>query len=266
MWKRAFAKRSMMLVAFGLSLSLARAEDRAEKILRASQDCVAARSVEIRQTVEQTARLLVEGKESGAAQTTKQTSVIEIDAGKKLVRMTTKDQNGKDLIVLRKGKRIAMKVGSDPWRAPKGAEARLGDQLANPFACPLPKPGEENSPKWTVVGSERLDEKETTVIETVGDSANRYAQERMREGIASVFPDAAARPTIEVLAYKSRHWIGKKDDRRLRVEQTSHQKMTMPGGAKIVIDSSAKTIAVYSRYDKVEIQVPDEARPILDPN
>jgi hypothetical protein len=222
--------------------------------------------VEIEQTVEQNARLFVDGKASGAAQTTKQTSVIEIDAGKKLVRMTTKDAGGKDVIVVRKGKRIAMKVGSDPWTTPQGPYARMGDQLANPFACPLPEPGDERSPRWKVVGPERLDGKETTVIGTVGDTAKSYALERMREGIASIFPDAAARPTIEVLAYKARHWIGKKDDRRLRVEQTSHQKMTMPGGAKVVIDMSAKTTAVYRRYDQVEIQVPEEARRILDPN
>jgi hypothetical protein len=249
-----------LLVAFGPS-SPAKVEDRAELILRASHDCVAAHSVEIEQTVEQTARLLVDGKPSGAAQTTKQTSVIEIDAGKKLVRMTTKDAGGKELIVLRKGKRIAMKAGSGPWTAPKGPEARLGDQLANPFACPLPRAGDENSPKWKIAGSERLDGKETTAIETVGDTANKYALERMREGIAAIFPDADARPTIEVLAYKARHWIGEKDDRRLRVEQTSHQKMTMPGGAKAVIDMSGKTIAVYRRYDQVEIRVPEEAQP-----
>jgi hypothetical protein len=266
MWKRAFAKRAMVLVAIGLSLSLARAEDSAEQILKASQDCVADRSVEIQQTVEQTARLLVDGKPLDAAQTTKQTSVIEIDADTKLVRMTTKDQSGKELVVIRKGKSVAMKIGSGPWTAPKGQYARIGDQLANPFACPLPKPGEEHSPKWTVVGPERLDGQETTVIETVGDTANKYAQERMREGIASVFPDAAARPAIEVLAYKSRHWIGKKYDRRLRVEQTSHQKMTMPGAGKAVIDISAKTIAVYRRYDKVAIPVPEEACRILDPS
>jgi hypothetical protein len=91
-------------------------------------------------------------------------------------------------------------------------------------------------------------------------------QERMREGIVSVSADPKARPTIEVLAYKARHWIGKSDQRRLRVEQTSHTKMTMPGADKIVIDVSAKTTTVYRRYDKVEIHVPDEARGILDPS
>jgi hypothetical protein len=266
MCKWVSASLALALVASGLPLSRASAEDRAEQILRASQDCVAARSVEIRQTVEQTTRVLVDGKPVGAEQTTKQTSVFEIDADKKLVRMTTKDSNGKDAVVLRQGKRVAMKIGAGPWTAPTGMYARIGDQLGNPFACPLPKAGDKHSPAWRVVGAERLDGTEATVIETVGDTANQYALGRMREGLASVFPDAAARPSLEVLAYRSRHWIGARDNRRLRVEQTSREKMTMPGGGKIVLDASTKSTAVYSRYGQVEIQLPEEARPILAPD
>jgi hypothetical protein len=268
MWKTAFAKLVMALAVvrtvLGVSASLACAEDNAEQILRISHNYVAAHSVEIQQTAEQAAFVLVEGKPQEASQTTKQISVIEIDVGNNLVRLTTRDQ-GKEIVVMRKGKNIAIKIGSGPWTRPQGPYARIGDQLANPFACPLPK-DEKHSPKWKIVGCEQLDGKEATVIETIGDTANKYAQERMREGIESCFSDAGARPTIEVSAYKSRHWIGKNDYCRLRVEQTSHQKMTMPGGGKTVIDISAKTTAVYSRYDKTEIQVPEEARSILDSN
>jgi hypothetical protein len=245
--------------------SVREAEDKAEQILRASHDYVAAHSVGIEQTVEQTARVLVDGKPLGAEQATKQTSSIEIDADKGLVRMTMKDQCGKDVVVIRKGALIAIKIGSDPWTAPKGPYARIGDQLANPLACPLPKPGLATSPEWTIVGNERSDGEEMTVIKTVGDSANKYAEERMCEGIASIFPDASARPTIEVVTYESRHWIGKADRRRLRVEQTSHHKMTMPGDPKTVIDVVGKTTAIYRRYDRIEIAVPDEARSILYP-
>jgi len=243
--------------------SVPEAEHKAEQILRASHDYVAARSVEIQQTVEQTARVLVDGKPVGSEQVTKQTSRIEIDADKGVVRMTMKDQSGEDVVVIRKGDRIAMKIGSGPWTAPKGPYARMGDQLANPFACPLPKPGQEHSPRWTIVGDERQGGQEMTVIKTVGDTANKYAQERMRDGIASIFSDASARPTIEVVTYESRHWIGKTDDRRQRVEQTSHHKMTMPGAAKTVIDVVAKTTAIYRRYNDIDIDVPEEARRIL---
>jgi hypothetical protein len=245
--------------------SVPAAEDKAAQILRVSHDYVAAHSVEIQQTVEQTARVLVDGKPLGSTQATKQTSIIEIDADKGLVRMTMKDQSGKDLVVIRKGDHIAIKIGSDPWTAPKGPYARIGDQLANPFVCPLPMPGMEHSPKWTIVGNERLDGQEMTVIKTVGDTANKYAQERIRDGIASIFPDASARPTIEVVTYESRHWIGKADDRRHRVEQTSHQKMTMPGVAKAVIDVVGKTTAIYRRYNRIDIDVPEETRRILYP-
>jgi len=245
--------------------SVPKAEDKAEQILRASHDYVAARSVEIQQTVEQTARVLVDGKPLGSAQATEQSSSIEIDAAKGLVRMTTKDQSGKDLVVIRNGDHIAIKIGLDPWTAPKGPYARIGDQLANPFVCPLPKPGLEHSPRWTIVGDEPLDGQEMTVIKTVGDTANKYAQERMRDGLAKIFPDASARPTIEVVTYESRHWIGKADDRRHRVEQTSHHKMTMPGVAKTVIDVVGKTTAIYRRYNRIDIDVPEEARRILYP-
>jgi hypothetical protein len=215
--------------------------------------------------VEQTARVLVDGKPLGSELATKQNSRIEIDANKGLVRMIMKDQTGKDLVVIRNADRIAMKIGSDPWTAPKGLYARIGDQLANPFVCPLPKPGLEHSPRWTIVGDERLDGQEMTVIKTVGDTANKYAHERMRDGIASIFPDSSGRPTIEVVTYESRHWVGTADNRRQRVEQTSHHKMTMPGVAKTVIDVVGTTTAIYRRYNKIDIDVPEEARRILHP-
>src|SRR5678816_1096571 len=58
------------------------AEDKAEQILSASHDYVATHSVEIQQTVEQTASVLVDGQPLGPSQATKQTSSIEIDADK----------------------------------------------------------------------------------------------------------------------------------------------------------------------------------------
>jgi hypothetical protein len=253
----------MMLAVFGAYVADARAQEVAEKILSASNDFVSSRSFEREETVEQKSRLLMADKTPLDLPSSKQTSVIEVDAANLLVRLTTKDQ-GKDLLVIRKGNSVAMKLGSGSWTKPQGPYARLGDQLANPFACPLPKRGGKQSPKWRIVGREVLNGQETTVIETVRDTANRYAEERMREGIVSMFPDADTRPAIEVLDYKSRHWIGK-DNRRLRVEQTSHTKMTMPGTPKMVIDGTAKTTSVYNRYDKVEIQMPEEARSILEP-
>jgi hypothetical protein len=162
MWKRAFAKPTLVLAFFMSPLALASTDNDAAQILEASQVCVAAHSVELQQTIEQTARLLADGKPPVDVPTKKQTSVIEIDAGKKLIRMTTKEQ-GEELVVIRRGNRIAMKIGSGPWTKPQGPYARMGEQLANPFACPLPKPQDQHSPKWTIVGNERLDGRETTV-------------------------------------------------------------------------------------------------------
>src|SRR5262249_44483061 len=153
--------------------------------------------LEIEQTVEQAATVLANGKPVGSPQTTKQTSTIEVDVAKMLIRMTTKDPNGKDLVVIRKGDRIAMKVGSGAWTIPTGQYAQMADQLGNPFACPLPKSGEAHSPRWTLVGHEQFDNQEATVIETVGNTANGYAEERMRDGLASIFRDPTSRPSIE---------------------------------------------------------------------
>ncbi|HLJ95156.1 MAG TPA: hypothetical protein VKU02_18410 [Gemmataceae bacterium] len=264
MQKRALASAIALLMVFGLSGALARAEDQADQILRASHDYVSSHSVEIQQTIEQTMHLVTDGKPAGSPQTTKQTSVLEIDAGKGIMRLTTRGQDGKDLVVIRKGDRVAMKIGSGPWTVPTGPYAQMREQMANPFACPLPKSTEKDSPRWKIVGQESFDGQETTVLETVGDTANAYALQRMREGIASMFTDPKVRPTIEVLAYKSRHWIGKDSQRRLRVEQTSHQKLTMPAAGQAVIDSTSKTTALYRRYDRIVIDVPEEARRILE--
>ncbi len=263
MWKKAVARLAMVLAPFGVYAATARAEDDAETVLRASQDYVAAHSFELQEIAEQKGRLLVPGKPAQDTPSTKRTSMIEVDVVNQLVQMITKDK-GQDVILLRKGKGVAMKLGSNAWEKPQGPFARMGDQMANPFACPLPKSGEKQSPRWRIVGRELLKGEEATVIETIGDTANRYAEERMREGIVAMFPDPDVRPSVEVSEYKSRHWIGK-DHRRLRVEQTSRTKMTMPGTPKTVIDLSAKTTAIYSRYDKVEIRLPDEARSILEP-
>jgi hypothetical protein len=261
MWKTAVTKPVLVLAVFGAYGMAAWADEDAEKIINASHECVSGRSFERRDTAEQKARLLIPGKPPMEVPSTKQTSIFEVDTANKLVRMTVKDK-GKDVVVIRQGKKSAMKIDTDPWSKPQGPYARMDDQLANPFACPLPKKGDKDSPKWRIVGREVLDGEETTVIETVGDTANKFAAERMREGLVAMFPEADKRPSIEVLDYKSRHWIGK-DNRRLRVEQTSHSKMTMPGTSPVVIDLAVKTITVYSRYDKVQIQVPNEAQAIL---
>jgi hypothetical protein len=252
----------IVLVLAGLSLAPATAEDSPEEIIKTAHACVAGHSVELRQTVEQTSRLLFPGQPPVEIPTTKQTSVIEIDTANRLIRMTTKD-GGKEVVVIRKEKDLAMKTGAGPWTKPTGPYARMAAQLANPFACPLPTAGDRQSPKWRIVDHELLDGRKTTVIETIGNTANKFALERMREGLVAAFPDRAARPTIEVLSYKSRHWIGKDDQHPLRVEQTSHEKMTMPGADKIIIDMTMKTTTVYRRYDHVQIKVPEEARRIL---
>jgi hypothetical protein len=89
-------------------LSPGRADVRAEQIQKATHDCVAVRSVEIQKAVEQITEVKIDGKPMSATQTPRQTSVIEIDTGSKLVRIATRDQMGTELVAPRKGKRPAM--------------------------------------------------------------------------------------------------------------------------------------------------------------
>ena len=65
MGKDRFVNLCASLAALVLCGSPARAEEKAEQILKASHDYVAGRSVEIEQTVEQTSALLMDGKPAG---------------------------------------------------------------------------------------------------------------------------------------------------------------------------------------------------------
>jgi hypothetical protein len=89
----------------------------------------------------------------------------------------------------------------------------------------------------------------------------------MTKGIAKVFSDnPAQRPTVKVLEYRAKHWISKSDYRHLQAIQISKVRMTMvlPDGKQQLIESSSKAISKYG-FEKVTIDVPEEARKILSP-
>ena len=238
----------------------------ADRWIRESHEAILKQpSFEITQTVEQKAAPIIEGKPTTTVQTSRQVTHIEVDMTHGLTRLTTREPTGRDVAVLRRGNNVALKLGKEPWQPPSGPYAKIGAQLANPFACPLPKPG-ANSPHWVTAGIERNKNEAILIVCTEGNSAVAYAEERIKEGITSAFPDEASRPKVEVLSYTSRHWIRKQDKRRLKAVQEAHQIMTMtrPDGSAIVIDITATTTAAYSRFGQVNIVVPPEARRILD--
>jgi hypothetical protein len=231
-----------------------------ELVLKSHQFVADASSFEIIQTEVDTMKPLVNGKPADAGMSTTNTSVIRVLNGKPMtVELTTQEPSGRELRVLRRGDHVVMKLGSEPWQIPTGEYAKLKEQMAQPFACPLPHGG-SNSPRWKVSGTGVEQGEECNIVETVGDSVLDYVRGRINTGFADMFPDPATRPTISVQSYKSRHWIQRSLGKRLRVEQSGHMRMSMrqPGGS-IDMAMETATSAVYQNYGKVDIKIPAEA-------
>jgi hypothetical protein len=190
---------------------------------------------------------------------------IEIDRAKLLARQTTTVQ-GKSLVMLKHGKKAAMKLGAGPWELPTGPFENMAKDMGNLFVCEAEAPEtENNAPKWKLTGTELLGGREALVIETEGDTAVPLAQERMAKGIAKAFsgnPDQ--RPIMKVLKYSSKHWIGKSDYQHLQGMQLSKVQMTivLPNGNRQLIEQTNKATSRYS-YEKVAIEIPEEAQRIL---
>ncbi len=190
---------------------------------------------------------------------------IEIDMSKHLARQTATIQ-GKELIMLKQGEKAAMKLGNGPWEIPTGPFENMAKDMGNLFVCEIETPEtKENAPAWKLAGVELLGGHEAFVIETEGNTAVPLAQERMAKGIAKEFSgNPAQRPTIRVLEYSSKHWISQSDYRRLQAVQISKVQMTivLPDGKQQLIENSSKVTSKYS-YDKVMIEVPEDAQKIL---
>ena len=236
-----------------------------ELISRSHQAIAALPSFQIKQTMEQDTTLLQNGKPTGQPIHSAQVTILDIDMSNGLVQMVTTQPNGSEMRVLRRADRAVIKLGDAPWQEPTGPFARIKEQLANPFACPLPMKT-PSSPKWEVVKQEMLHGEEVVVVRTVGDSAVGYASQRIQEGLQTAIEDPAKRPKIQVLSYTATHWIRKKDNRRLKVVQESHQAVTLPqeSGEPLKMKVLTVTTAEYSRFGSVKIEVPAEAAAILN--
>src|SRR5690348_15946245 len=86
-----------------------------DRMIETSHAVVAALpSFQIKQTMDQRAVLVVNGKPMGSENGSKQTSTIEVDTVHGLARMTAKNPDGWDLVAIRSGRNIALKLGSQP--------------------------------------------------------------------------------------------------------------------------------------------------------
>jgi hypothetical protein len=193
--------------------------------------------------------------------------IIEIDLLNRLARQTATIQ-GKGLIMLKQGEKAAMKLGAGSWETPTGPFENMAKDMGNLFVCEVETPeSPDNAPNWKLIGIELMGGHEAFVIETEGNTAVPLAQERMANGIAKVFSgNPAQRPTVKVLEYSSKHWIGKSDHRRLQAIQLSKVQMTivLPDGRKQLVEQTSKATSMYN-FEDVKIEIPEEAQKVLGP-
>ncbi len=245
--------------------SPAPARDAGALVLQSHAFVTGAPSFEIEQTKIEKMTPYVAGKAVAPARERTESLIMRVVNGNPmLVELVTKDASGLPLRVIRRGEGIAMKLGDQPWQVPSGAYAQLKDQLAAPYACPLPGRGSD-SPQWRFASPAQEQGQSCDVIETVGDSAIGYVTGVMNKTMASVTADPAMRPVVHVRSYVSRHWIARSDARRLRVEQTGRIQMTMrqPAGQTVDVDLETTGTTLYRRYGEVTIDVPAEAAQLL---
>jgi hypothetical protein len=191
---------------------------------------------------------------------------IEIDWENDLVRLLGQ-QNGQEVVMIKHGKKTAMKLGSAPWQFPYGSYETMAKDLGNLFVCEREVPESKgNAPQWRIVGTESINGIEAIVIESEGNSAVAIAEARMNKGFKQYSPAAGLMkpPSAKVLAYSSKMWIAKSNYLPLQTIQTPKYQMSMPlrDGKEQTIEISGKNTSKYS-YAKVTINVPEEAKKIL---
>ena len=241
------------------------AGDSPRALLDKACDYVAsAPAIRRKDTIEQT-DVVITGQRRMEQEPQTNVATIEIDMPKHLARYTAMFQ-GEKLIMLKQGGKTAMKLGAGPWKTPAGPFGNLAKNLGNLFVCEIETPEtKKNAPDWELTGTELLGGDEVLVIETQGNTAVPLAQERMAMGIAKAFAaNPTQQPTVKVLEYSSKHWIGKTDYRYLRTVQKSKTLLTInfPDGSQQLIESSLKTTSEYG-YNKVIIEIPEDARKVL---
>ena len=254
------------VTAWLLSLSIpALGEQSARELLDRARDSLASASAIRRVDTTEQSGVVIVGPRRMEQKPQTNTVTIEIDASKHLARQTGKIQ-GQEFIILKQGEKAAMQLGNGRWEIPTGPFENIAKDMGNLFVCEIETPEtKKNAPTWKLAGTEMLCGIEAFVIETEGNTAVPLAQERVMKGMAKGYAgNPGQRPTVKVLEYSARHWINKSDYRPLQAVQVSKVEVTMvlPDGNRQLIESSSKVTSRYS-YDKVIIEVPEDARKVL---
>ena len=238
--------------------------DAGDLILKSHTHMGSAPSFEIEQTKVDHITRLPAGQPAGPAATQSQTTIIRVVNGTPMVVELTTTEAGRPLRAIRRGDQLVIQIGSGPWQLPSGPYAQMKDQLATPYACPLPGRGKD-SPQWQMAGTAREQGAECDIVETVGDSAVAYVTGIMNKSMAAAVSAGTPQPSMHVLSYQVRQWLARPNSRKLRAEQNAHMQVTMnpPAGAPMQVDIAMTTTSVYRHYGEVTIEIPVEAEQLL---
>ena len=257
--------RSAITVCVVLFSIPAQAEYSARELLDKTRDKAATEPMLKRIDTTEQSTVVIAGQERIQQPTQTNVLQIEIDMTKHLARNTSTYQ-GKEFIMLKQGEKAAMKLGTGPWEIPTGPFENTAKEMGNLFVCEIEVPETNGTAvTWKLAGTEVFDGNEAFVIESEGNTAAAIAQERMARGIAKAFSGRPGQaPTVKVLEYSSKHWIGKSDYRHLQAVQTSKYQVTfvLPDGNSQLMETSSKATSKYS-YEKFNIEIPEDARKIL---
>jgi hypothetical protein len=236
----------------------ARADEPAEKLAEGAWDGIAGKAVQIEQRGEMSARELIESDAEKPSMPLPMPSTMTwSDPALDLTRIVTSGPTG-EIDLIRRGKAVAMKIGSGPWGQPSGVYAQVSGSLANPGVCPVRSP--DTRREWRFVGAESVDGHDATVLESVGDWPLQAAKTT-----ATAVPEAmrqALGGELELVSYSIRMWVSKEDGHLLQQEKTIVQHLSRPDGLKM--EMSQHILQIFRGVGSgVEIEVPPEAEKVL---
>ena len=264
-----------LAIAAGLSLGVAAnqahaaeaapARDAGLRILQAQSYLSDAVSFEMEQTTVEKMTPFVAGRAIAPSRERTESLVMRVVNGSPMfTEFVTTDPTGLPLRAIRRGEGMVIKLGDQPWQLPTEKYAQFKEQLATPYACPLPGRGPD-SPRWQFAGTAHEQGTACDIIETVGDSVIGYVTGVMTKSMAAASDDPALRPVIHALSYVSRQWIARSDAKRLRVEQAGTIQVTMhqPTGQTVDLHLEITGATIYRRYGGVTIDIPAEVDRLL---
>ncbi|MBF0501380.1 MAG: hypothetical protein HQM09_14665 [Candidatus Riflebacteria bacterium] len=257
---------TLLLCLFGVPIAALSAPP-ARELLDKSNDVLFATPYIQRVDTEEKAATATVGDKRIGQPPTKTVLSIDIERKGSVARERTL-VGGQELILLARGDKRVMKLGTDSWQVPTGQWEKMAKDLGNLFVCEQVVPETaSNAPELKIVDGEKLDGIDAVVIESVGDSATKIAEQRMNAGVQKMLGDQKIKIAIKVLSYSMRKWLAKDNLRPL--QNIQHRRfvttITLPDGKTQVTETESVGTSKYT-FDQTPIEIPDEAGRLLSDN